>query len=108
MSTRNLGGGGGRVLGSRRSLSPAPTAFPPRNSSLLSPSASSASVNSSTSLSQQSIEGQDLSSKISVGQNDERNLASAAAASRLVCPICNEEMVGSIQYSAIPELICGR
>lgn len=81
------------MLGSGRSLSPNVVAFPPRNSSLLSPSASLVSVNSSTSTSQQSTDAQDISSRISLEQNDENNAAVAAASTRLVCPICNDEMV---------------
>ena len=77
------------MLGSGRSLSPA---YPPRNSSLLSPSASSVSVSSS---SQPSTDAQDLSSRISLDQSDGDNATAAAlaASTRLVCPICNEEMV---------------
>lgn len=104
MSSRKLGGG--RVLGSGRSLSPNVAAFPPRNSSLLSPSGSSVSVNSSTSTSQQSTDAQDLSSRISLEQSDENNAAVAAASSRLVCPICNEEMVRSGQNLVISRLTC--
>jgi len=93
MAARKLGGG--RILGSGRSLSPAQ---PPRNSSLLSPSTSSVSVSSSISTSQPSTDAQDLSSRISLDQSDDSNnvAATAAAASRLVCPICNEDMVGVI------------
>ena len=89
MSARKLGGG--RVLGSGRSLSPA---YPPRNSSLLSPTASSVSVSSS---SQPSTDAQDLSSRISLDQSDGDSAAAAAlaASTRLACPICNEEMVMS-------------
>lgn len=83
------------MLGSGRSLSPNTAAFPPPNSSLLSPSGSSLSVNSSTSTSQQSTDAQDLSSRVSLEQNDENNVAAATASTRLVCPICNEEMVRS-------------
>lgn len=91
MSSRKLGGG--RVLGSGRSLSPA--VAPKRNSSLLSPSESSASLNSEVSNSQVSSENQDISSRISLEIGDSTRAAEASAAnSRLVCPICNEEMVG--------------
>lgn len=78
------------MLGSGRSLSPA---YPPRNSTLLSPTASSVSVSSS---SQPSTDAQDLSSRISLDQSDGDNAAAAAlvASTRLACPICNEEMVG--------------
>lgn len=98
MTSRKLGGG--RILGSGRSLSPAAAVFPPRNTSILSPSVSSISVDSSASTSQQSVDFQDLSSRISLEQTDENNAAVAAASSRLVCPICNEEMVRSIYSSA--------
>lgn len=91
MASRKLGGG--RILGSGRSLSPAAAAIPTRSAALLSPSASSVSVNSSTSTSQQSIIAQDLGSRISLEQSEENDVAVAAASSRLVCPICNEEMV---------------
>ena len=88
MSGRKLGGG--RILGSGRSLSP----HLPRNSSLLSPSASTLSVNSSTP-SHLSIDAQDLSSRVSLDQSDDiaTAAASVAASARLFCPICNEEMV---------------
>ena len=87
MSARKLGGG--RVLGSGRSLSPV---YPARKSSLLSPTASSVSVSSS---SQPSTDAQDLSSRISLDQSDGDSAAAAAlaASTRLACPICNEEMV---------------
>ena len=91
MSGRKLGGG--RVLGSGRSLSPAVAALPKRNSALLSPSASSVSLNSSASTSHTSTEPQDLASRISLDQFDGASAAATAASSRLVCPICNEEMV---------------
>lgn len=98
MGSRKLGGG--RILGSGQSISPAAAVFPPRNASLLSPSASSVSVNSSASTSQQSIDLSDFTSKVSLEQNDENSSAVAAAYSRLVCPICNEEMVRSTYSSA--------
>lgn len=95
MSARKIGGG--RVLGSGRSLSPA---YPPRSTSLLSPSASTVSVSSSSST-QPSTDPQDISSRISLDQSDGGNAAAAAAAanSRLVCPICNEEMVTLLQLN---------
>jgi len=95
MSARKLGGG--RVLGSGRSLSPA---YPPRNSSLLSPSASTVSVSSSSST-QPSTDPQDISSRISLDHSDGGSAATAATAAnpRLVCPICNEEMVTLLQLN---------
>ena len=103
MSGRKLGGG--RIIGSGRSLSPG---FPPRNASLLSPSTSSVSVNSSQT-SQASTEPQDLSSRVSLEQNDDNAAdAAAAASSRLVCPICNEDMVGLVRVREAATLMCSR
>ncbi|KAI9871301.1 MAG: carboxypeptidase Y-deficient [Pleopsidium flavum] len=96
MASRKLGGG--RVLGSGRSLSPA--VAPKRNSSLLSPSESSVSLNSQVSTSQVSSENQDISSRISLENGESATAAEvAAASSRLVCPICNEEMVTLLQLN---------
>lgn len=94
MSTRKLGGG--RVLGGGQSLSATVATFPQRNMSFLSPTASSLSVNSSRSTSQQSLDPEDLSSRVSLEQSDDRNAAAVAAATSLVCPICNEETVSSV------------
>ena len=97
MSGRKLGGG--RILGNGRSLSPATTPLQQRNTSLLSPTPSSVSLNSSTSTSQTSPESQDISARISLDQNGiSSGAAAAAASSRMVCPICNEEMV-TLHYS---------
>ncbi|KAF2744420.1 FYVE-domain-containing protein [Sporormia fimetaria CBS 119925] len=94
-SGRSLGGG--RVLGSGKNLSPAvspqPRAQHQRNASLLSPSESSLSLSSQTSISPASTaeHKEDISSKVlSTPQN-----AAASATSRLVCPICNEDMVSN-------------
>lgn len=93
-SRRSLGGG--RVLGSGRSLSPAASPQPPalhrRNPSLLSPSASSLSLSSQTSHSPASTAEtrEDIGSKVLLGPGEN---AAASASSRLVCPICNEDMV---------------
>ena len=81
------------MLGSGRSLSPAVATYTQRTSSLLSPTPSTISVSSSVSTSQLSSDAQDLSSRVSLDHNDEKNAVDAAAGSRLVCPICNEEMV---------------
>ncbi|MCJ1478101.1 carboxypeptidase Y-deficient [Lambiella insularis] len=100
MSGRKIGGG--RVLGSGRSLSPATALQPKRNASLLSPSASSVSLNSSTSTSHTSTEPQDLSSRVSLDQSDgagARGVLGALSSSRLVCPICNEEMLTLLQLN---------
>lgn len=96
MSKRSLGGG--RILGGGRSLLPTVNPFPARNTSLLSPSVSSLSVNSSASTSQLSVDALDLSSNISLDQNDGSTAAVSASASRLFCPICNEEMVSFISW----------
>jgi hypothetical protein len=80
---------GRRVLGAAKTqtLSPEPPPNRPqhsRNVSLLSPSESSISSQPST------PPTQDLAANVSLGQ-----AAAASASSRLVCPICNEEMVRS-------------
>ncbi|KAF2187875.1 vacuolar segregation protein-like protein pep7 [Zopfia rhizophila CBS 207.26] len=95
--------GGGRVLGSGRNLSPAVSPQPPpqhrRNTSLLSPSESSVSLSSQTSNSPASTAEtkEDISSKVLLGNTD--NATAASATSRLVCPICNEEMVTLLQLN---------
>jgi rabenosyn-5 len=92
MSARKLGGG--RILGSGKGLAP-PT--PPTNSiqraaSLFAPSESTLSMNSSSPSPPASgilpQFGQDLTSNISLG-----GPSAAAVGSKLVCPICDEEMV---------------
>ncbi|KAK5138958.1 hypothetical protein LTR04_004029, partial [Oleoguttula sp. CCFEE 6159] len=83
--------GGGRILGSGRSLSPAvPPQQHKRNTSLLSPSGSSVSLSSQTSDTPISTDNDDLSSRIALESD---NAAAAGASSRMVCPICNEEML---------------
>ncbi|KAG9784965.1 hypothetical protein KCU88_g2636, partial [Aureobasidium melanogenum] len=103
MSRRTIGGG--RVLGSGRTLGP--PAPPPKSSSpvparLVSPSASSLSLNTSASegSTPPSSDTQDIAARISV-DNGAPDLATAAAAAgdRLVCPICNEEMVTLLQLN---------
>lgn len=99
-SRRSLGGG--RVLGSGRNLSPAVSPQPPalhrRNPSLLSPSESSLSLSSQTSNSPASTAEtrEDIGSKVLLGPGEN---AAANASSRLVCPICNEEMVTLLQLN---------
>ena len=100
MSSRSLGGG--RILGSGKGLSPAAAAYPPRRSTtLLSPSASSVSVSSSVSTSQPSTDAQDLSSRVSLDHGGDDNGAAVVpiVEPRLVCPICNEEMVTLLQLN---------
>ncbi|KAF2101354.1 hypothetical protein NA57DRAFT_33796 [Rhizodiscina lignyota] len=113
-SGRSLGGG--RILGSGRSLSPAvhpppsssPAASPhKRNSSVLSPAPSESSLGSQSpaNTSTSTIDAQDLGSRVSLGREDHvaggggQAAAAAAAGSRLVCPICNEEMVTLLQLN---------
>ncbi|KAF1952377.1 hypothetical protein CC80DRAFT_479620 [Byssothecium circinans] len=103
-SGRSLGGG--RVLGSGRNLSPAVSPQPPahahvqhrRNASLLSPSESSLSLSSQTSNSPASTAEprEDIGSKVLLGNQEN---AAASASNRLVCPICNEEMVTLLQLN---------
>ncbi|KAF2732918.1 hypothetical protein EJ04DRAFT_496085 [Polyplosphaeria fusca] len=106
-SGRSLGGG--RVLGSGKNLSPAAASSPrpnqqhhlhhhQRNASLLSPSESSVSLSSQTSNSPASTAEtrEDISSKVLLGSSEN---AAASASSKLVCPICNEEMVTLLQLN---------
>ncbi|PVI01914.1 hypothetical protein DM02DRAFT_332052 [Periconia macrospinosa] len=99
-SGRSLGGG--RVLGSGRNLSPAVSPQPPahhrRNASLLSPSESSLSLSSQTSNSPASTAEtrEDIGSKVLLAGQDN---AAATASNRLVCPICNEDMVTLLQLN---------
>ncbi|KAI9726722.1 MAG: carboxypeptidase Y-deficient [Cirrosporium novae-zelandiae] len=92
MSRRILGGG--RVLGSGNSLPPPSVGQASKPSSYpLSPTASSASLNSQVSNPHAPNNNQDISSRISLDNPDAPNPAAIASASaRLVCPICNEEM----------------
>ncbi|OHW95885.1 FYVE zinc finger protein [Colletotrichum incanum] len=94
MSGRKLGGG--RILGSGKGLAPpAPPAVQGhrRTPSPFAPSESTLSLNSSSASPPVSSPlpdfAQDLTSNISVGGPSR----TAAASSKLVCPICEEEMV---------------
>ena len=92
MSRRTLGGG--RVLGTPTALSSAPSPSPQSRPRVLSPTASSVSLNSQTSASQFSTETQDLTSRISLENGDTSiSAAPAAPGAQLSCPICSEEMV---------------
>ena len=97
MSRRTLGGG--RVLGSGKSLSPAVPPAQKPNAQLLSPSASTLSLTSGIST-PPSSESQDLASRVSL-ENGDSSLAAAAAAAgaKMVCPICNDEMVTLLQLN---------
>lgn len=102
MSKRTLGGG--RVIGSGRSLGPAtpqniPKSPSPLPAHVVSPSASTLSLQSGSGTSTPpSAESQDLISRISVDHGD-LNLSAATASDRLSCPICNEEMVTLLQLN---------
>ncbi|KAK1981506.1 FYVE zinc finger protein [Colletotrichum cereale] len=100
MSGRKLGGG--RILGSGKGLAP-PT--PPavqghrRTPSPFAPSESTLSINSSSASPPVSSPlpdfAQDLASNVSVGGPSR----TAAASSKLVCPICEEEMLTLLQLN---------
>ncbi|RDW86920.1 putative vacuolar segregation protein (Pep7) [Aspergillus mulundensis] len=100
MSRRTLGGG--RVLGSANARTPAATLTSPqpRPNNILSPSASTLSLNSQASASQISSETQNLTSRISL-DNGSAPLPAAPAATgaQLSCPICSEEMVTLLQLN---------
>lgn len=107
MSQRTLGGG--RVLGSGRSLGPAPKpATPlPLPDHVLSPSNSSLSVSLDGSGSGHSTppssESQDIASRVSVdhghGHGPTHLPLIPPSGDRLACPICNEEMVTLLQLN---------
>lgn len=97
MSGRKLGGG--RILGSGKGLAPPGPSAHQRIGSLVSPSESTVSLSSregtlsplATSPLLLPDAGQDLSSRVSLDNGG--SSAVTAASSKLVCPICNEEMV---------------
>lgn len=97
MSGRKLGGG--RILGSGKSLAPPAPPAHQRTSSLISPSESTVSLSSRDSnisplaTSPLPENSQDLSSRVSLENGGPS--AATAGGTKLVCPICNEEMVGS-------------
>lgn len=85
--------GGGRVLGDGKGLVPPPASTKPpiTNHGLLSPSTSSVSLSSQASSAAMPGTNEDLTSQVALGHASAQ--AAAAASSRMVCPICNEEMV---------------
>ncbi len=94
MSGRKLGGG--RILGSGKSLAPpAPPAHQRTSDLISSPAGSTVSSGGSTAsplaTSPLPENGQDIGSVVSL-QNG--SSSGTGASSRLLCPICNEEMVG--------------
>lgn len=80
------------MLGSGKNLAPpTPSKGPVRPTGLLSPSESSVSLSSQASSTPISTENEDITARVAL---DEQGSAQAAAASsKMVCPICNEEMV---------------
>ncbi|KAM3423635.1 hypothetical protein BST61_g1056 [Cercospora zeina] len=99
--------GGGRVLGSGKNLAPAtpsPSPAPPKNGqlaqrpALLSPSNSSISLSSRASSTPITTDTEDLTSRVAL-DTDGVAQAAAAATNRMVCPICNEEMVTLLQLN---------
>ena len=85
--------GGGRVLGSGKNLAP-PVPNKPllRPSGALSPSNSSIYLSSQTSSTPISTENEDITARVALDEHGTAQ-AAAAASSRMVCPICNDEMV---------------
>lgn len=106
MSGRKLGGG--RILGSGKGLAP-PKPAHHRMSSLGTPSESTVSQSSregsplATSPLAEVDLGQDLGSRVNLMENG--GPVVTAGNSKLVCPICNEEMVGSLSLYLMG---CGR
>ncbi|OCT46207.1 FYVE zinc finger domain containing protein [Cladophialophora carrionii] len=104
MSRRTIGGG--RVLGSGRTLGPPlpplkPTSPSPLPTHVLSPAASTLSLNTSESgtSTPPSSDPQDIASRVSLDHGAPDLSLAAAATDRLVCPICNEEMVTLLQLN---------
>jgi rabenosyn-5 len=85
--------GGGRVLGSGKNLAP-PVPIKPqlRPTGALSPSNSSISLSSQTSSTPLSTENEDITARVALDEHGAAQ-AAAAASTRMVCPICNDEMV---------------
>lgn len=101
MSKRTLGGG--RILGSSRSLSPA-SAVHHKRPSLLSVSESSASFESQVSTSQTSTETPSQGFSLPVENGGPKAAAAAEVPGpKLECPICNEDMVRRL--SAVCEVL---
>ncbi|KAF2723003.1 hypothetical protein K431DRAFT_220991 [Polychaeton citri CBS 116435] len=98
--------GGGRVLGSHKNLAPPtpPSRPAPAQASkapatgLLSPSESSISLSSQGSSAPAFANHEDLTSRVALGQHSLQQ-GPASATSRMVCPICNDEMVTLLQLN---------
>lgn len=102
MSGRKLGGG--RILGSGKSLAPPAPPAHSRAVDLSSPAASTVSLSSKDSTASPLAtsplpdNSRDLSSVVSL-QNGGPSIS--AASTKLLCPICSEEMVGFSKQFAI-------
>ncbi|KXL47704.1 hypothetical protein M433DRAFT_133285 [Acidomyces richmondensis BFW] len=95
--------GGGRVLGSGKSLAPPP---PPTTTTVapavLSPSASSLSLSSHTTSSTPLSVNDDLTARVDRHHHHHPgnpDTVAGAGISRMVCPICDEEMVTLLQLN---------
>ncbi|KAG4025429.1 hypothetical protein MFRU_058g00140 [Monilinia fructicola] len=100
MSSRKLGGG--RILGSGKSLAPPTPQAHQRDSSFITTSESTLSLGSSHSTSPITTstlpnDSQDLSSRVSLENG--RSTSVNAASSKLLCPICSEEMMTLLQLN---------
>jgi len=85
------------VLGSGKNLAPPVPVKPQlRPSGALSPSSSSISLSSQTSSTPISIENEDITARVALDEHGTAQ-AAAAASSRMVCPICNDEMVCEVK-----------
>jgi hypothetical protein len=99
--------GGGRVLGSGKGLGPPAPLAHQRTNDLISPSESTHSLSSRDSTASPLATSplpdasQDLSSRVSL---ENGGSAVTAASSKLVCPICNEEMVGAFRKCVLQML----
>ncbi|APA13172.1 hypothetical protein sscle_10g079420 [Sclerotinia sclerotiorum 1980 UF-70] len=100
MSGRKLGGG--RILGTGKSLAPPAPPAQQRNSSFITPSESTLSLSSNHSTSPLATsplpnDSQDLSSRVSLENG--RSSGVTATGSKLLCPICSEEMMTLLQLN---------
>ncbi|TGO90859.1 hypothetical protein BPOR_0048g00080 [Botrytis porri] len=100
MSSRKLGGG--RILGSGKSLAPPAPPAQQRSSSFITPSESTLSLSSTHSISPLATsplpnDSQDLRSRVSLENG--RSSSVTAVTSKLLCPICSEEMMTLLQLN---------
>jgi hypothetical protein len=66
----------------------------------LSPSSSSISLSSQTSSTPISTENEDITARVALDEHGTAQ-AAAAASSRMVCPICNDEMVCKVNLRTV-------